>query len=327
MQTLSLTKANSLTDSLSGLLELHRSCFSDYIGVLPSESSFLDWYLKRPGLGEENVFIFSTGDTIVSALFLTLSRFRLGSDYLPVGIIDTVMTHPEFRRQGLASQLMKEAEKHMRKHGCRFGYLYTIPGTSQFNLYQRLGYHDHKRVFHLTKKSACQDSSGFPKGNFSMDKVQDFLNHSFRDRNGFVPLENSMWQWRKVNRPSTLPVRLVNVGENDLRSSITVGTGKITTGKGDWEKAAFLSDWAGKSPADLERVLQIALSTLPEGVVCDILCPVDNKEEWNILVKHGFMQAMEESAMLYPLDEEAGNLMEKHREGKWYPLIESVVGV
>ncbi len=326
MATLRITRAHVLPDPLSRLLELHRLCFSDYVGVLPSEQSFLEWYLKRPGGGEGNVFVFRNGDSVISALFLTLSHFRLGDDYLPVGIIDTVMTHPDYRKRGLASRLMEEAEKFMREKGCRFGYLYTIPGTSQFGLYQKLGYRDHKRVFHLLNNVSRQAPGSFPVDAFRLEEARIFLNRFFEEYNGFIPFEDPMWKWRKIIRPPMLPIHILNYGKTAIQSSITVSMAQVTTGKGDWVEAAFLSDWAGISPSDLEMVLRSALSIVPGGTVCDILCPVDNIEEWDILVNNGFQKATEESAMLYPLDEGARILLGNNREGKWYPLIESVVG-
>ena len=69
---------------------------------------------------------------MVSSLFLTLSHIYLEGELTPVGIIDTVMTHPDYRRRGLASALLKEAEKIMAEKECRMGYLYTVPESLNF---------------------------------------------------------------------------------------------------------------------------------------------------------------------------------------------------
>ncbi|HSV31869.1 MAG TPA: GNAT family N-acetyltransferase [Atribacteraceae bacterium] len=322
-----LLQADSLPDALSQLLELHRLCFSHYVGVLPSERMFLEWYLKRPGSGPGNVFVFKEGDTLISAVFLTLTRFRLGNDWYPVGIIDTVMTHPDYRNRGLASQLMAHAETVMRRVGCRFGYLYTILSTSQFTLYEKLGYRDHKRVFHLLKQSTLDSPPSRVLPLAKPESLRPFLNRILETDNGFVPLDDAMWTWRKLVRPPSLPAYLFTTGEKELRGTLTVSLGKVTTGLGDWTKAAYLSDWAGLSPEDLASVLHLALTAIPPEVTIDTLCPIDNQAEWDILRRNGFEAATAESAMLFPLDPEAEELMKKNRPGRWYPLIESVVGI
>lgn len=311
-------------DPYPELLALHRMCFGQYEGVLPFDETILRWYIQRPGLGLEHTFVMLYEDTIVSSLFLTLSNFFFEGNLVPVGIIDTVMTHPAHRGKGLATRLMKEAEAMMRVRNCWFGYLYTIPETKQFHLYKRLGYRDFQRVFHLQGRGQGQEEKAQPS---STKEVQQFLNETLSRYNGFIPFDAALWKWRKEERPQAIPTRIFVSQDHHgkIQGSITATWGRITTTTG-LEEVVYLSDWAGVSKEGKEDVLRIALLALGNTKV-DLLCPVVNTEEWTILEENGFQPTLAESAMLLPLRKEAEILLQEATSKIWYPLIESVVGV
>ncbi|MEN3187036.1 MAG: GNAT family N-acetyltransferase [Atribacterota bacterium] len=308
----------------SELLALHRLCFGQYQGVLPFDESILRWYIQRPGLGLEHTLVMLHGDTIISSLFLTLSAFVVEGTLLPVGIIDTVMTHPLYRGKGLATKLMQEAEAMMRACDCWFGYLYTVPETRQFGLYQNLGYRDFQRVFHLEKEGQAPKIEVTP---FPQEEVRQFLNETLVRYNGFIPFDEALWKWRKVERPAGIPAQVFvhRDSRGKIQGTITLAWGKIVTATGE-EEVVYLSDWAGVSKEGKERLLHVALSAAGNAKV-DLLCPVSNLEEWAILQENGFQPTLAESAMLFPLRKEAQTVLQKALSKNWYPLIESVVGV
>lgn len=311
-------------DPYPELLALHRMCFGQYEGVLPFDAAILRWYIQRPGLGLEHTFVALCESTIVSSLFLTLSNFFFEGNLVPVGIIDTVMTHLAHRGKGLATRLMKEAEAMMRAEGCWFGYLYTVPETKQFHLYKRLGYRDFQRVFHLQGRGQGQEEKAQPS---STKEVQQFLNETLSRYNGFIPFDAALWKWRKEERPEAIPARIFVSQDHHgkIRGAITATWGRITTTTG-LEEVVYLSDWAGVSKEGKEDVLRIALLALGNTKV-DLLCPTVNTEEWTILEENGFQPTLAESAMLLPLRKEAEILLQEATSRIWYPLIESVVGV
>lgn len=280
-------------------------------------------------MGLKNTLVVLHNDAIVSSLFLTLIAFYFEGNLIPVGIVDTVMTHPAHRGRGLATMLLREAESIMRTHRCWFGYLYTIPDTNQFRLYQKLGYRDFKRVFHLQREGCFLQQKRFVSSVSSeenSEEVRCFLNETLRSYNGFLPFDGQLWKWRKENRPKAIPADVVTFRDSQgIQGTLTVTLGKIVTSSGD-EEVAFLSDWAGLSIEGKENVLRRIISHLRD-VKIDILCPVDNLEEWQILRKHGFSPYLAESAMLLPLCDKAEDLLLKASSRPWYPLIESVVGV
>jgi len=324
-----LSRGSEVKNIMEELIHLHSLSFGNYPGVLPTSREFLEWYIERPGLGLENTLLFLDGDKVISSLFLTLSHIYLEGELTPVGIIDTVMTHPAYRRRGLASTLLKEAEKIMAKKGCRLGYLYTVPESPQFYIYQRLGYIDFKRIFHLQREKGEKALYYWEERQCYSQKAREFLNQNLSSYNGFVYLSEEQWMWRKVKRPVCLPTKLISLqDENDhLLATLTITEGEITTGK-EPEPIAYLSDWCGINREAKEKVLIKALSLRGEKNKIDYLSSPDNAEEWQILLQHRFRPTMPETAMLHPLDEDMYQKITTIDQNKpWYPLIESIIGV
>jgi GNAT superfamily N-acetyltransferase len=308
---------------LDQLLELHQICFGAYPGVIPSSREFLDWYLKRPGLGRENTLLVLDGEKIVSSLFLTLGEMYWEGDLVPVGIIDTVMNHPQYRQRGLASQLIKWAEEIMQARGCLYGYLYTLANSGPFHLYRRLGYRPVKSVWHLQYRASSSQATPWPEVT-SPEMVATFLNRCFAHHNGFVPFHHGYFRWKKIQRPDILPAKILTIEENGICATLTVIRGEITTTTGK-ETIFYFTDWCGQDLPSQEKILIQALQCLPPQSKVDYLGSEGN-QEWQILRKHGFQATLEEVAMLHPLHEEASRRLERAGNPLWYPLIESIVG-
>ena len=86
----------------------------------------------------EQTLVVSCEGRLVSALRIWDRQIHLGSTPVRIGGIGGVTTHPEYRRRGLASQLMTCAEEVMRSGGYELGLLFTeIPAR----FYRRLGWH------------------------------------------------------------------------------------------------------------------------------------------------------------------------------------------
>lgn len=56
------------------------------------------------------------------------------------GLIDSVITHPHFRRRGIASRLVAQAIQDSRQSGNAVTYLYTEQGSAGEQVYRRLGF-------------------------------------------------------------------------------------------------------------------------------------------------------------------------------------------
>lgn len=194
-------------------------------------------------------------------------------------------------------------------------------------LYQKLGYQPFRRVYHFQASAPLYpsfDLTPFPIY-FEEDRLQKFLNQTFGNYDGFIPLDSNQWKWRKKERPPNLPAKLLATGKEEIEATITQNPGKIII-QGKEEKALFLSDWGGQSFQSKMEALLLALPPFSKGKI-DILCPQVNREDWQLLKQTGFFPTLPEQAMLFPLTPQGKTLMNQAEGNFWYPLIESMVGV
>ncbi len=316
-------RGNEVEDFLPELLTLHHLSFGTYPGVIPTSEAFLRWYLERPGLGEENTLLFLHEGHIVSSLFLTISAMYWQGGLVPVGIIDTVMIHPDHRKKGLASKLIQWAEEVMRERGCRMSLLYTLSDSPPFHLYRSLGYLPVESVFHLQYLTAHSSPFPFSPRPQPKELIRQFLNASLACFDGFVPLDEDYFAWRKVKRPPMLPAFLFTVQGNGMLSSLTLIQGEITTPT-HVETVFYLQDFCGQTRQAKEELLERVLASLPPQSKVDTLCAPSNEEEWHLFLSRGFRPTLEEVALIHPLEGEKLEL--PHSRRPWYPLLESIVG-
>ena len=83
-----------------------------------------------------NIMIIKDGDRVVSSVAVWPNTIEIGSTRLSVGGINCLVTLPEYRRQGLASQVMEAAHQLMTDRGCHVARL----TTNIARWYNRLGW-------------------------------------------------------------------------------------------------------------------------------------------------------------------------------------------
>jgi len=98
--------------------------------------SFLETTLGTSALADEYPLVFDprfTGETVEiteagevrAACALLVREFQCGSLRLRGGLIGSVATHPEHRRRGLGTRLLRRAEETLLERGCRFALLWA----------------------------------------------------------------------------------------------------------------------------------------------------------------------------------------------------------
>jgi predicted N-acetyltransferase YhbS len=75
------------------------------------------------------------GETCVGCYQLDIRQLRIGQALVPVGCVGAVATHPDHRRQGVASRLLRHLQQVAREHGIA---LLLLHGIADF--YHRLEY-------------------------------------------------------------------------------------------------------------------------------------------------------------------------------------------
>jgi GNAT superfamily N-acetyltransferase len=91
------------------------------------------------------------GDTYLGGYLIEERWLRIGAARVRTGCIGVVVTRPEFRRQGVATALMRDAETFARDRGCA---LLMLNGLADF--YEPFGYVD---VFDATEHRVARDQA------------------------------------------------------------------------------------------------------------------------------------------------------------------------
>jgi predicted acetyltransferase len=76
------------------------------------------------------------GAKLAAGMWYNLFEMRVGEGYVPMGGVSAVATWPEYRKLGLAKQLMGRAQSHMRDNGCPTSTLIPF----KFSFYEQMGY-------------------------------------------------------------------------------------------------------------------------------------------------------------------------------------------
>ncbi len=325
MSPLKPARGKAVPNLVDQLIELHHLCFGKTVGTIPFSREYLQWFLSRPGLGCNHVFAMVKNRRLISSLFLTRIRIILNGYPVDAGIIDSLMTHPDYRQQGLASATLACAQKVSREEGCAFSLLYTLPRDPQFSFYLKKGYFEYARLLHMLRDEGNECPEPCPPFAFSHDMLRIFLNRRFKLTNGFIPLTPRQWAWRKCRRPSSVPARIFSVGDSRLQATLTAAITDIVLSDG-LGTTCFISDWAATEKHAAEEVIRLALSETPSKIKVDVpVCSLDYEKQ-EILKRLGFFSVAEDVLMIYPLHEKALSLLRSQCNRPWYTLLESTIG-
>jgi len=130
---IAIRSSNSLTEE-----EAHEAEILDKLAFFEEDADDYDDGIQW--IEESNWDILGrVDDKLVSHIILSKHEIRVGSQSLTIAGVGGVATHPDWRRQGFASRLLKAAEDLMRSEGCfDFGMLFC--DTEMIPYYSRNGY-------------------------------------------------------------------------------------------------------------------------------------------------------------------------------------------
>jgi len=321
------SRLHSLAEQIYDLAAL---AFGTYPGVLVPSRAHRDWYVRRPGMDASLSRAALCGDRLVASLFVTVAPVRLGGGVEPVGIVDTVMTHPEHRRRGLARRLLTEAIAGMRFRGLAASLLYTVDGSMPYRFYRGLGYRPYAPVRYCRRpgipRGAVPDSGLRPMRPGEDDAVRDLLNAAYARHEGYVPLDVPLWRWRKVERPPELAATVwVLEGADGLLGSVTTCRAPIVTDSGS-ASACVLSDLVPAPAVDPGAVLPRLLGAAPAHLEARMLAASGGGGLERALSSAGWAPEATEVAMVLPLCREADRWLSEPPR-LWYPLVESIIGL
>lgn len=71
------------------------------------------------------------------------------------GWINRLAVDPEYRRRGIAQQLVNAIERTLEKGGAAiFGVLIETPNRESVNLFQKMGYKTHRNILYVSKRKS-----------------------------------------------------------------------------------------------------------------------------------------------------------------------------
>jgi len=307
------------------LSHLDALTFSQYDAVVAASPSFMAWYTARPGMDPRLCQAALCGEELVSSLFVTVARMRLAGETVACGIVDTVMTHPAHRRRGLARGMMERAIDAMGESGVEISLLNTAgtePPAVPQRLYESLGYAAYASVDRFVRRppQMIEEQAAVPVP--ADEEARDAFTKAFGARSGWLELDEGVWQWHRVDRPSEYPITIGRTADG--------GLGVLCTGEllvdGSPRRFTVLSDLAPSEEATAERALRSMVAAAPSDAPITVLCPRSDSVLAKALRATGFESAGVEIVMLRPIAAASAKLVEQPLRS-WYVAVESVVGV
>ncbi|MGI5818271.1 MAG: GNAT family N-acetyltransferase [Armatimonadota bacterium] len=301
---------------------LDNLAFAEYEGAMAFDEAFTEWYLRRPGTDLSMCQAALDGETLVSQVIVCVQPLQLGGETLRCGIIDSVATVPEHRRQGLARSLMERAHDAMIDAGLDAAVLYTNPEDHPFRFYGRLGYEERARASMLIGARPGESGCGaepVDAGRYA-DGLCALLNSYYVGHEGFSPLTDELWRWHKIDAP---PGPLVVA---EMTGSGPISTATFTDAPVRIEGREHQVSMAYDVAASVMNVDGFAslLSVAPRETIGMILDDASAERQW--ADELDFETRVSEVAMVLPFTREAEVALDAHR-GPWYVMVESVVGV
>jgi GNAT superfamily N-acetyltransferase len=333
-----------LGDVAQQVYELASLCFAAYPGVLKPSEAHRAWYVRRPGMSAELSSAALCDGKLVANVFITCVEMRLGGQLLPVGLVDTVMTHPAHRQRGLAQVLLSRAIVGMAAAGLAASALYTLLDSMPYRFYQSLGYRLHAPVDYMARTQPAAASpadagpvEAQPLAASDDEALRGYLNERFAGCDGYQPYDEALWAWRKRQRPATLPADHYALWDGGAPQAFATLCHAVVVappqraGAGD-TPCHIVVDWAISPELAQVRAadtLEALLAPVPAGEQVVMLSPRANAAEAAWLRARGFVAQGAEAGMVLPLDRRGARALAAAQvsSAPWYPIVETVIGV
>jgi GNAT superfamily N-acetyltransferase len=320
---LSHAEAGDRQRLIVALSDLEGLTFSHYDGVVHSTPSFLRWYLARPGMLPQLCQAAFADGQLVSSVFVTLAQMRLGGEAVLCGLVDTVMTHPDHRRHGLATKLLERVLGALENAGADVSLLYTArdePVSPPERLYRGLGYEPRESVTRYVRPPG-PISEGIPPAEQLDPSDRRPFERALAAMDGWLLLDEDLWRWRRIERPDEYPIALYAT-RSGAAAAICVGELIVS---GAPRLLTVISDLVLPRDETARDELYALLSAAPSNAPVTILGPQSSRRG-ELLREVGFAAGGVEVAMIHPISSR-GRAAAARPPGEWYVAIESVIGV
>jgi len=318
-----LTDFTDVADLTAQVTRLTNAAFAEYEGAMEVDEAWTAWYLQRPGTDPALCQAALDGDRLVSQVLVCVQDLHIGGERARCGIIDSVATYPEHRRQGLARGLMERAHEAMEGAGIEASVLYTNPAGQPYRFYERLGY--------LTRAQGAMFMGPRPDGGGCAPAPVDAAEHGpalralldgyFAGYEGYAPLDEALWRWHRLDPPGEAPTIIAEMTAAGPISTATFARADLKLPSGTHTVSAAYDLAAEVMNADQVHSL---LAAAPEETVLLILD--EAAPECQMLGDLGLEREVGEAAMVLPFAAHVRDALAEHH-GPWYFMVESLVGV
>jgi len=313
-------------DRLSQTCRLSVAAFAEHDPAPSFDDAYTEWFLRRPGSSAARCVAALDGEQMVSMALVAIQPVQIGSELVECGIIDTVATHPQHRRRGLARRLMCMAHEIIQEEGADAAILYTNPQDHSHLFYQQLGYETRSNCRLLNgKRPEVGGTLSVRRANESEHgAITEMLNDFYASYEGYAPLDEELWAWRKTERALGSEVDIL-VAEADGEIAATCTSHVTPLLQAQPSAVATISDFASRE--DLCDGLDALNSLLAAASQADLACAWDAIDPiCDLFQMAGFVKEADEVSMVLPLSDKAQEAV-KSRRGPWYPMVESICGV
>ena len=309
-------------DLAAQVTRLDNLAFAQYEGAMAFDEAFSAWYLARPGTDLRMCQAALDGERLVSQVIVCVQPVQLGGRTMRCGIIDSVATDPEHRKQGLARQLMERAHEAMEEAGLDAAVLYTNPDDHPYHFYARLGYEERARASMLLGARPATSGCGALPVDAGAEAagLRALLDDYFAGYEGFASLSEELWRWHKMDSPVEPTVVAEMTGSGPI-STATFADAQVRI-EGQDHTVSMAYDLAALRMSDDQ--FAGLLSAAPREMIGLILDDAAPEAAWASNL--GFERRVSEVSMVLPFTSEARAALDAHGR-LWYVMMESVVGV
>ena len=324
-----------------------------------SVQSWVWRYIQRPGFDPNSVLMLRKEGRVVAALTMTYGTMIVNDEARKIALIDDVSTHPQWRKQGLATALMKHAIFRAEDVGCWGVHLSADPEGAAIRIYKNIGFEIITHCINMLSVLKHRRAARFGKRRQAVPLLALSLLNSFRNMridkklcrieiaeegtateivqraqnevaltNGALLFDDEYIKWMTdARRDGALMVTSISK-DSKFSGMLTVSSSDFS-GPGATDRMAVIGNLTLGEAAGTRDAITSALYGAKELAKNKLDCPmanmfVDSRAATlrSACKKAGFMEVGQSASMFHPLNQP--QKMIEIRRGIWSQPIETI---
>ncbi|MFX0056615.1 MAG: GNAT family N-acetyltransferase [Promethearchaeota archaeon] len=164
------------------IVDVFEAAFGESDYYFPRSVQSWVWrYKQRPGFDPNSVLMIRKEGRVVSGLAMTYGTMTVNGEQKKIALIDDVSTHPQWRKQGLATALMTHAVARAEEVGCWGVHLSADPEGAAIRIYKNIGFETITHCINMLSVLKHRRAARFGKRRQAIPLLALSLMDSFRD--------------------------------------------------------------------------------------------------------------------------------------------------